>query len=176
LGIKQVVALLIALAIVGGYAFVQESAQDAGSVSSDTFLYNIRARDMSLVEITHMGNTEQFVWDGQERSWVFDDHSRAVVSEYRWGGITLLLEGPKYERLLEIDQPDLGRFGLDPPSSTIRIGLDSGDIFALDLGITTPDGLNHYVRLEGANEIAIVDRSWGDVLTRLVTEPPYETE
>jgi hypothetical protein len=176
LGIKQVVALLIALAIVGGYAFVQESAQDAGSVSSDTFLYNIRARDMSLVEITHMGNTEQFVWDGQERSWVFDDHSRAVVSEYRWGGITLLLEGPKYERLLEIDQADLGRFGLDPPSSTIRIGLDSGDIFALDLGITTPDGLNHYVRLEGANEIAIVDRSWGDVLTRLVTEPPYETE
>jgi hypothetical protein len=176
LGIKQVVALLIALAIVGGYAFVQESAQDAGSVSSDTFLYNIRARDMSLVEITHMGNTEQFVWDGPERSWVFDDHSRAVVSEYRWGGITLLLEGPKYERLLEIDQADLGRFGLDPPSNTIRIGLDSGDMFALDLGITTPDGLNHYVRLEGANEIAIVDRSWGDVLTRLVTEPPYETE
>ena len=176
MGIKQVVALLIALAIVGGYAFVQESAQDAASISSDTFLYNIRARDMSLVEITHMGNTEQFVWDGQERSWVFDDHSRAVVSEYRWGGITLLLEGPKYERLLEIDQPDLGRFGLDPPATTIRVGLDSGDRFALDVGITTPDGLNHYVRLEGANEIAIVDRSWGDVLVHLVTEPPYATE
>jgi len=176
LGIKQVMALLIALAIVGGYALVQESAQDAAPISSDTFLYSIRSRDVSLVEITHIGDTERFVWDGQKRSWVFDDHSRAGVSEYRWGGITLLLEGPKYERLLKVDPVDLGRFGLDPPATTIRVGLDNGHRFALDVGITTPDGLNHYVRLEGADEVALVDRSWGDVLVHLVTEPPYATE
>ena len=176
MGIKQVAALLIALAIVGGFVLVQESSQDSSPIPSDTFLYNIRERDVSLVEITYNGDTERFVWDGQERFWVFDDQSRAVVSEYRWGGVTLLLEGPRYERLLKVDEADLGRYGLDPPSTTIWVGLDSGHTFALNLGTTTPDGLNHYVRLEGADEVALVDRSWGDVLTGLVTEPPYETE
>ena len=63
---------------------------------------------------------------------------------------------------------------------------DAGSaVFGVQLGDKTPDGLNYYVQWRRHPEpgregpitidpqIWLVDATWGDVLARLVTEPPY---
>ena len=83
-------------------------------------------RAITLVEITNLGSSPApFVRDDVRGQWVFDDEQRTTVQQDRWGGIPLLLAGPRVQRVLAVDDADLGRYGLDEPTTTIHVGLDS---------------------------------------------------
>ena len=169
---RLALALVLVLATVGAYVLVQGFSDEPPLVATETFIYDIDDRAITLVEITNLGSSQRFVRDDVEGGWVFDDERRAPVQQDRWGGITLLLAGPRVNRVLAVDDADLGRYGLDEPTTTIYVGLASGQTVTVSLGILTPDGVSHYAKREGSTQIALVDKSWGEVLVRLVTEPP----
>ena len=165
-------ALVLVLVVIGTYVLVRGLGGEPPPVETETFIYDIDERAITLVEITNLGDSQRFVRDDARGQWVFDDEQRAPVLQDRWGGIPLLLAGPRVQRVLAVDDADLGRYGLDEPTTTIHVGLDSGEIVTVLLGIPTPDGVNHYAKRKGATQIALVDRSWGNLLVRLVTDPP----
>ena len=170
--VRGAVSLLIGLAVIGGYVLVQVLNEDPLPVPTETLIYSIDERDITSVEITHHGDTQRFVWDERSGGWVFDDVERSPVAQARWGGIPLLLSGPRVQRVLSVSQADLWRYGLDDPLTTIRLGLSDGLLLTVHVGIPSPDGENDYVIREGSPQIVLVDRSWHDVLARLVTAPP----
>ena len=170
---RGAVSLLIGLAVIGAYVLVQIRNEAPAPVPTETFIYSIDERDIDSVEITHLGDTQRFMWDEQSDGWVFDDAERSPVARDRWGGIPLLLSGPRVQRVLSVDKADLWRYGLDDPTTTITLGLSNGQRLTVYIGIRSPDGENDYVVREGSPQIVLIDRSWHEVLVRLVTAPPY---
>ncbi|MCY4583553.1 MAG: DUF4340 domain-containing protein [Chloroflexi bacterium] len=170
---RSAISLLIGLAVIGAYVLAQVLNEDPLPVPTETFIYSINERDITSVEITHNGDTRRFEWDERSGEWVFDDVERSPVAQDRWGGIPLLLSGPRVQRVLSVDQADLWRYGLDEPLTSIRLGLSDGLRLTVHVGIPSPDGENDYVVREGSPQIVLVDRSWHEVLARLVTAPPF---
>lgn len=171
---RQVLALLIVLGVVGGIVVAQQLSKEPIPAASDWYFYDVDEKAISLVEITHLGDTQRFIRDIPGAGWVFDDETQSPVSDFRWGGIPLLLAGPRVDRFLDAKVDDLARYGLDAPPTVIRVGMDDGLIFAVHVGILTPNGVNQYAMHEGASQVVLVDSSWAEVLVRLVTEPPYD--
>ena len=165
--------LVFLAAIVGGYVLLFELQQGPQREPDPPWFYNVHENDINHISVTYQGATQAFV--KRETNWFFDDGTGEPgesVDVSRWGGIPLLLTGPRSRRLLEeqIDNPAF--FGLDPPVTSIGITLRDGRQLNVLLGDSTPDGAGNYVQLEGDAPLFIVDITWGGVLNRLVTEPP----
>ena len=135
------------------------------------YFYELDAGAITNVSIAHDGNTQSFAWDATTESWVFAG-SREPVDPERWGGMPVLLSGPRIERTLpSVD--DLTPYGLDPPRTVVTIGLDEGTDFIVLIGGRTPNGLDSYVMQSGSDQLLLIDGSWAEVIQRMVIEPPH---
>ena len=98
------------------------------------------------------------------------------------GAVPYLLSGPGANRLIteQAVDDDLQIFGLLAPRMTIHLehGGEHGDgdgagTVDLVIGDETPDSFSFYLQLVGTRKVYTVDRTWYEVMERLVLEPPY---
>ena len=160
-------ALLLALLGVIAY---RQTREEPPPREAPPFFYEIDPTGVSRIEVRHAGLTEAFAWD-EQGYWRFDDPGGERVDEERFGGMAVLVAGPRIERTLP-EGLDLAALGLAPPRATIVVGLDSGGEFVVLIGHATPDGSAHYVKQANSASVFLVNAAWGGVLTRLATEPP----
>ncbi len=138
--------------------------------------------NVDMMELQHMAislpqkdMSESFV-KHEDSQWYFDNPSDPKVDFLRWGGgITLILSGPRANRLIEEDATEerLAVFGFAQPRMVIILTLENADTIDIEVGDSTPDGDTYYVKLADSTEVYTVDYTWYDVLERLVLEPPY---
>ncbi len=102
--------------------------------------------------------------------WRFASDPLLPVNPDRWGGIVLLLSGPRVDRVLPAPD-DPGDFGFDAPS-TVAVGLSGGREVTVRLGDLSIDGRSYYATVDGREGAALVNAPWADALARLVREPP----
>lgn len=164
--------LLFVLAMVGGYFYFVELQKVPAKDPPPLWFYNTDDDNFNMISIEHNGKKIQFVKD-EKKAWHFDDAQGIPVDLKRWGGITLLLRGPQTRRLLSENPGNLAPYGLKPASTVITVGTIDGGTFGIYVGDKTPDEVSHYVQMEGLPQLFLVDATWADVLSRLVTEPPY---
>lgn len=137
------------------------------------FFFTLRPDDLRHISISAGDNSTSWHFRDDFRRWFFDDESNVPTSLYRWGGITQLLGGPRSQRELATSIDDPALYGLDNPQLRIVVQLRDGTEVQVEMGNLTPDGGAHYARQRGYNELYTVDSSWGEVMLRLVEEPPY---
>lgn len=169
--------LVVLAAVLGGYVLFFELQKGPTREPDAPWFYNINERDISQISITHLGENQTFT--KQDGSWYFDNGSGSlsqIVNIDRWGGIPLLVTGPRSSRLLQEHVSDPAQFGLSEPVSHISILLRDGRQVDVLLGDLTADGSDNYASLEGTTSVFLVDVTWGEVLNRLVTEPPVLPE
>ena len=161
--------LLVLVAVVGGYVLIFELQRQPEKSPNAPWFYDIGYDDIVNISVTYGGQRQAFV--KKEQTWVFEDTEEPVNMD-RWGGIPLLLSGPRSLRVVDeqIDNPS--EYGLDPPESYITVGLKDGRQLSVLLGNTTPDGNSHYAQVVGSAPLFLIHSSWGDIINRLVTEPP----
>ena len=137
------------------------------------FFFTLSPDDLRHIHISSGENATAWHYREDNRRWYFDDQKDVPTSLYRWGGITQLLGGPRSQRELKktIDNPSL--YGLDDPLLSITVRLRDDRELTVTMGNLTPDGGAHYARQTGYDELYTVDYSWGEVMLRLVEEPPY---
>lgn len=165
--------LVVLVAIVGGYVVLFQ-LQNTGEVEpQNPWVYDITFGDITGIQVTHRGDTQTFV--RAESGWVFADSLEPVDND-RWGGVPLLLTGPRSSRVLEEVVQDPASFGLDPPLTHIVITLRSESKIDLYIGDKTPDAGGSYVMVGGSETLFTAPSDWTDVLTRLVIEPPHISE
>jgi hypothetical protein len=62
----------------------------------------------------------------------------------------------------------LAEFGLDPPQYRVEVRSTAGAVFVVHYGALHPQGLAHYMRLEGSSEVILlphfVGESWAALL------------
>ena len=163
--------LVVLVATLAGYVFFFELQQESERNPREPWFYNVHQDNINRIAVTYRGEEQAFA-RGEAFQWFFEATDEPVDLQ-RWSGIPLLVTGPRSRRLLEERVDDPALYGLETPTTTIAVALEDGREITVLLGDNTPDGIGHYAQLQGDNPLFIVDSSWGDVLSRLVTEPPH---
>ena len=171
MNLRTTFLLVVFLAVVAGYFFFFQARRSGTTEPEPPWFYTATMEDIQRITITTPGQSRAF---RQERDgWAFEEPAGLPVDPARWGGITLLLSGPQSRRLLASSVEDPAKFGLTSPQGVVSVELRGERQVRILLGQRTPDGSAHYAQQEGDPRLFLVDASWGEVLTRLVTEPPY---
>ena len=159
---------VLAVAVGVTIYFLARSSPEFGTAAP--FFYQLNSDDISRISIAVGGNSQSFRWDAAQNAWVFEDGS--AVDPNRFGGMPVLVAGPRIKRELP-EVTDVTPYGLDPPASTVTIGLDNQREFVVLIGKTTPDGSAHYVMQSGTTTVLLVDSAWGNVIEGMVADPPH---
>ena len=170
-------AFVVALAIVAAVSAIIVANDDPGTPVrvQPECPWTIDDEAIRTVSI-RTGALEQTWVKDDNRRWHFDTTDGDPVDPARWGDATLLLSCPQHVRAVAGAAANLDRYGLVSPDTVIRIGVEGG-VTAVEvrLGDRTPDGVIHYAQKDDDPGVYLIDATWGDALTKLVREPPYQT-
>jgi len=166
--------ILVALfLLLGGYALISQLTRSPEKPKLPPWVYSMDDDALIAIDISYQGKSVSFRRDDNLR-WHFDRPDGPPVNLQRWGGIPLLLSGPRSRRVVTQQAEDLAPYGLASPQMVITLGF-GGPPLEILVGDKTPDGKGYYMQVRGYPTIYVVDYTWGDVIARLVTEPPYVT-
>ena len=172
MSIRTSIILLVALAMVAGYVFFVQLRQVEEVEEEPPWFYNLDIADLTRIHIEDPEGTATF-YLGDDSYWHIDDPDGIPVSLERWGGITLLLTGPRSRRLLDEQPTALEPYGLDAPPTVIAVDLKDGRSINVLIGSPTPDGNNNYAQVEGFAQVFTVFSGWRESLVKLIEDPPY---
>ena len=174
MSIRTTFVLIVFLALVAGYFIVaEEEGTSEELVARPPWFYTVSTTDINEITIRTGAAEETFV--NTVDGWVIEGPQRLPVDLSRWSGVTLLLSGPRTQRVLHESVDDLSLYGLDDPQVTIDVTLVGDRKVRAFLGDTTPDAGSHYVMQEGDPRLYTIDASWGRVLGSLAVVPPRPT-
>ena len=181
--LRNIAILLAILLALGGIFYYLNIPKPAPIVEPRYYAWLLEMDDIQHIEIslTSENKSESFIKISKEDTfpWYFDDSQKSNVDTKRWGGgIPLLLSGPGVERIISKNTtPEkLAEYGITQPLMEIKLILTDNKTMNITVGNQTPDGASYYVLAPDTNnDVALVDRSWYEVLAKLVTEPPHAT-
>ncbi|MDP3063366.1 MAG: DUF4340 domain-containing protein [Chloroflexota bacterium] len=174
MNVRLTIMLILALALVGGFVYFNQINKPSKPADERPLFYKVEMDDIAHITIESGGNKVAFTYTA-DRTWVFDDAERTPVAMDRFAGTTLLLSGPRAERLVQKQMDDPAKYGLDKPLSTIEVKLKNGRTFTLYLGNFNVDGSEQYAQLAGSPGLYLVVTSWTSVVTRFANDPPVPT-
>ena len=174
MNLKITLGLVVIASVVGGVVYVNPFADEETRAPRPPWFYQVGIDDINRIEVSFEAESVGF-GKTPEGTWAFDDPADIPPLPFRWGGVTLLVSGPQTRRDLTATQTfinDPAEFGLDNPHTIVKVGLTGDRQIEFRLGDTTTDGGHHYGEVVGFDELFIIAAAWGDVLARLVKEPP----
>ncbi|MDA0987710.1 MAG: DUF4340 domain-containing protein [Chloroflexi bacterium] len=172
MSIRTSIILVVSLAMVAGYVFFVQLKQVEDVPDEPPWFYSVDLSDLTRIAITDRGEETVFFL-GADENWHIDEPDGLPVSQDRWGGIVLLLTGPKSRRLLDEQPTDLEPYGLVVPQTRVEVDLRDGRSIKVLLGLATPDGESTYGQVEGFPQVFTIFDGWKQSMTRLISEPPY---
>ncbi len=185
MNVRVTIALVVVAIAVGAVVYFNPFQSEAEPRDDSPWFFQLAEEDIQSIEVIHRvenGEDDQavktvsFVKTSPEHFlWEFVDPQGIPPNRNRWGGITLLLSGPKTRRDLtpqSIIIEDPAEYGLDNPATVVKVGLTLDRDLEFRLGHETTDGYHHYGQVIGFPQLFIIADSWGDVIARLAVEPP----
>ncbi|MDP6071990.1 MAG: DUF4340 domain-containing protein [SAR202 cluster bacterium] len=171
---KATVVLVVGVVIVGIVAYINPFEDEEDAAIKPPWFYQVSMDDINRIKVSTTESTQSFHMD-EDEAWVFDTPVGIPPSQTRWGGIVLLVSGPKTKRDFSevrtiIEDP--AEYGLDQPGLIVEVGLTAGRSVEFRLGAATPDGDFHYGQVSGFTQLFLIAASWGEVLRRIANEPP----
>ena len=176
MSIRTTLALAIIVAAVGVVVYINPFKDQEERGPDPPWFYQVSEDAIETIEVVHEGKRVKFVRD-EASQWEFEDHPGVPPAHRRWGGMVLMLTGPKTRRLLQDSFADHAQYGLADPSTVVDVTLAGDRRIRVFLGDPTTDGGHLYGQISGLAtdfpQLFLINSGWGDVLSRLVTEPPY---
>ena len=179
---KNITILVVVLAVLAGTFYIVSRPRPGAPQEPKEYVWLIEQEEIDRVTMSlpreNPPLSQSFVRIKQDDKfpWFFDDAKRTPVDAQRWGGgIPLLLSGPGADRVIadNASAEQMTIFGFDQPLMVIDLELTDQRRMRIDVGDSTPDGSNYYVKAPGLRAVATVDRTWYEVLSKLIVEPPY---
>ncbi len=175
--LRAIIVLVVIAAILGVTFYAVSRPKPAAPVDSIPYVWDFDMDELQhiVINMPREEKSVSFVVH-EDRYFYFDVENGSIVDMQRWGGgIPLLLSGPGADRRLVQNATDaqLAEYGFTTPNLDITLTLKDDKVYHVELGDSTPSGQTYYIRLTELREIYTVDYTWYDVISRLVTEPPY---
>ena len=183
MNLRLTILLVLVLALFGG-AFLVFRFTDISFLGGEEappeepWLYRIDEGTLVYVSVETGGQRVEFQREPGGITWYIQGdpaQERPDIPVWfgRWGGIPLLLSGPRVNRSLAETLGDGAAYGLAPPETVVQVEDWAGNRFEFHMGRPTPDGGNQYARLVGSEALFTVPAVWAGVVNRLALEPPW---
>ena len=176
MSIRTTLGLVIVVAIAAVVVYINPFKDEVDSGPEPPWFYQVSEDAIETIEVVHDGKRVKFVRD-EVRQWEFEEHPGVPPAHRRWGGMVLMLTGPKTRRLLQESFADKSQYGLADPSTIVDVTLSGDRRIQVFLGDPTTDGGHLYGQITGHAfdfpQLFLINAGWGKVLTRLVSEPPF---
>jgi len=176
---KLTAVLMVLLALLAGTAYAVERTKPKVEKPPTNYLYKFKYEDISRIDLAVADKTlcvrERQV--GDNAGWVFCDAGATEADTVSASNIQLIMSGPAYDRAVvdgEAATAKLADYGLAKAQISATITLKDGRTHTALLGDKTPDGKFHYAKNAYSATIYLVDKVWGDELTRVVNNPPVK--
>ena len=165
------VAILVSL---GLFIYFSEARKPKDTYEAPPEVWSVEEKAIKGIDISlpSEGKSVSFVI-GADEYWFFNDADQTPVDLTRWGGIVLLVTGPASRRQIADSVNNPEDFGITTPNLVVKLTLTNRGPLEILVGDSTPDGEHSYIMVKGGKPLYLVHRSWPEVFTRLVTEPPY---
>lgn len=175
--LRAIIVLVVVAAVLGVTLYAVNRPGPEEPVDPMPYVWDLDMDNLQHIEINmpKTGQSESFLLH-EDRYFYFDVENGSIVDMDRWGGgIPLLLSGPGADRRLVINATDaqLAEYGFTQPNLAIELILKDGTVYNIEVGDSTPSGNTYYIRIKEERDIYTVDYTWYNVISRLVTEPPY---
>ncbi len=177
-GLRSIGVMAVILAALVA-VYVLTSRPDVPEDAPRPELWSAPMEDLVSVTIALPASGERGAWiRGADGDWYGAGADGRKVDAQRWGGVSLLLSGPKAERLIAAaaTPEQLASYGLLRPRMTVDLVLEGDRRIHVDVGDATPGGAAFYVRRAASTAVYTVHQTWFGVLERLVVDPPYATD
>ncbi len=171
MNVRLTILLVVVLAIIGGSVAIAQSLRTKEPKTQEPWMYKVNEQDIASISVIHKDEQVDYALEGDH--WVIKDGNDSQVFIDKWSGTTLLLSGPRSARFLADQVDDPARYGLDSPQTRVTLVDKSGYPLGFYLGDPTPDGQNWYAGVVGSPRLFTVASVWGEVVSRLASEPPY---
>jgi hypothetical protein len=173
MNLRLTIFLVVVLLLFGGFWLIRTYVIDTSDPPERLpWLYHMDEGSIAHITVAHAGEAAEYGRAPGSVTWMVLGEKDVPVFNQKWSGTTLLLSGPRVDRVLDFS-PGLAKYGLDPPETVVRVTDQTGNTIEFHLGIPTPDGQNQYARLAGADELFTLAEPWAMVVNRLALEPPY---
>ncbi|MDD5191465.1 MAG: DUF4340 domain-containing protein [Dehalococcoidales bacterium] len=182
--LKSILVLLSILAIAGVVFLLMKPKTEQEPTAYQPLIWDFNMDALKNIEIIlpRMADTQGAP---NHQSWVlhddryfyFDVPGGTKVDMERWGGgVPLILSGPSAARVIFKNLPDseLAQYGFTQPSMVINLALNDTAEYHIQVGNSTPSGSDYYIKLVDKTDVYTVDKSWFEVVSGLVTNPPYQ--
>jgi len=180
LRVRNILVLLAVFVILVGVYAVVSRPKLTTTPPPNIYVWSIKESDLEhiVISLPRECKSQAFIKISEKNKfpWHFDDSQRSPVDSKRWGGgIPLLLSGPVANRIIvkNATNQQLMEYGLAQPSMEIILALANKDSMRIEVGNSTPNNKNYYIRVPQSNTVALVDYTWYDVLKSLVIDPPF---
>ena len=172
-----IIVMVVVLAALGVVYYVTSRPAPPVLEEPRYYVWDVEMDELQkmAIRLPHRGMGESWV-KYEDKYWYFDEPDGPKVDMKRWGGgVPLLLSGPGANRLLTREATDeqIEVYGLADPLMLIDLVLEDESTINIEVGDSTLDGANYYIKLVNSRNIFTVDYTWYYVLERLVLEPPY---
>ena len=94
MNLKVTGVLVLVAIIVGGVAYFNPFAGDDDDGPRSPWFYQVSEEDIATIAVTHLGDSVSF-YKTEVGTWAFQDPEGIPPNFRWWGGITLLLSGPR---------------------------------------------------------------------------------
>ena len=172
--LRSTAILVLAAVAVAVVVYINPFEKDEEQAEETPWFYQVSTEDIESIAITHLGERVKFV-STAPYFFAFEGPRKIPASYLRFSGIPFLVAGPQTKRDLTtvaLSIEDKAQYGLDDPDTIVDVGLLGGRSLQFRLGDKTSDGDHHYSQVTGFPQLFLISAGWGDILTRLVTEPP----
>ena len=171
-----IIIMVVVLIALGVVYYITSRPEPVPRPEPRYYVWDVDMEDLQTMEITLLKEEMSEVWEKHEdRYWYFDEGGPKVDMERWGGGIPLLLSGPGANRLIAKDATDelLEIYGFTDPALRIDLELANGSSLQIEVADNTLTGDGYYTRLAESRNVYTVDYTWYDVISRLVSDPPY---
>lgn len=177
MNLKAIIILVVVAAVLGVTLYVVTRPEPYTPVTTIARIWDFEMDDLQhiVLNMPREEKEEKFVVH-EDRYFYFDEENGSIVDVVRWGGgIPLLLSGPATDRSLVKDATDtqLGTYGFTNPNLKITLTLKDSTVYNIEIGDSTPGERSYYIRMAESRDIYTIDYMWFDVISGLVTNPPY---
>lgn len=172
------IALLVVLAVLGGYIWYTFLREDAPPIEPVTpaptpiAVLEFDDSQATALQVRDVKNnqTTRVVREGD--AWKMEQPAQGGAFAPPIERLLFALAALKADR--KIASPtDLAGYGLNPPAHQVQVTMPGGAMFTLTLGNQNPDGNYYYAMKDSDAAVYLINSSIGDDIREFVTAPPY---
>jgi hypothetical protein len=172
--IKQTLILAVVLLLLGGYILFLHLTKPEVQKEERPEIWSVEEEKIHHIEILLPREKKRIAFfQDKDEKWRFDDETKHPVDMKRWGGIVLLVSGPKSKRQIAARVDNAAEYGFTDPQMVVVLGVEGlKEPLEILFGDQTPNKDQYYVKLRHSDPLYIIYTIYCDVLMRLVREPP----